>query len=131
MNIVKDSQTNAVLWYGADEIYVSNGVYRTEGYSLGISITTATYVEGVPPVEHYFQGVYAYDNGWQIIDQQLYNENVSRLNAEYNAKQRENRAKAYSAESDAIFFKAQRGEATMQEWQDKVAQIKARFPYKE
>ena len=38
------------------------------------------------------------------------------------------RAAAYVAESDPLFFKAQRGEATMDEWQDKVAEIKTRYP---
>ena len=38
------------------------------------------------------------------------------------------RKTAYIAEADALFFKAQRGEATMEEWQAKVAEIKARFP---
>jgi hypothetical protein len=35
---------------------------------------------------------------------------------------------AYQTESDPLFFKAQRGEATMEEWQAKVAEIKTRFP---
>ena len=39
------------------------------------------------------------------------------------------RARAYAAESDPLFFKAQRGEATTDEWTAKVAEIKARFPY--
>ena len=39
-----------------------------------------------------------------------------------------NRQAAYIAESDPLFFKAQRGEATMEEWQAKVAEIKTRFP---
>jgi hypothetical protein len=39
-----------------------------------------------------------------------------------------NRKAAYIAEADPLFFKAQRGEATVQEWQDKVAEIKARYP---
>jgi hypothetical protein len=38
------------------------------------------------------------------------------------------RKAAYTAEADPLFFKAQRGEATLQEWQDKIAEIKARFP---
>lgn len=38
------------------------------------------------------------------------------------------RQQVYIAEADALFFKAQRGEATMEEWQAKVAEIKARFP---
>jgi hypothetical protein len=40
----------------------------------------------------------------------------------------ENRRAAYIAEADPLFFKAQRGEATMEEWQAKVADIRARFP---
>jgi hypothetical protein len=35
---------------------------------------------------------------------------------------------AYQSEADPLFFKAQRGEATMAEWQAKVAEIKARYP---
>lgn len=38
------------------------------------------------------------------------------------------RAAAYQTESDPLFFKVQRGEATEREWLDKVAEIKARYP---
>ena len=38
------------------------------------------------------------------------------------------RKAAYQAEADPLFFKAQRGEATEQEWLDKIAEIKARYP---
>ena len=41
---------------------------------------------------------------------------------------RASRRAAYIAEADPLFFKAQRGEATEQEWLDKVAEIKARYP---
>jgi len=41
--------------------------------------------------------------------------------------ERERKA-AYIAEAEPLFFKSQRGEATLQEWQDKIAEIKARFP---
>jgi pyruvoyl-dependent arginine decarboxylase (PvlArgDC) len=37
------------------------------------------------------------------------------------------RADAYRNESNPIFFKWQRGEATEQEWLDKIAEIKARY----
>jgi hypothetical protein len=40
----------------------------------------------------------------------------------------ENRRAAYITEADPLFFKAQRGEATVEEWQEKVAEIKQRFP---
>lgn len=38
------------------------------------------------------------------------------------------RQAAYAAEADPLFFKAQRGEATIEDWQAKVAEIKARYP---
>jgi len=41
---------------------------------------------------------------------------------------RKNRAIAYREESDPIFMKFQRGEATKQEWLDKIEEIKQRFP---
>lgn len=37
------------------------------------------------------------------------------------------RRTAYEKESDPLFFKAQRGEATLDEWKQKVAEIKARI----
>jgi hypothetical protein len=39
-----------------------------------------------------------------------------------------NRHNDYVAEADPLFFKAQRGEGTMEEWEAKVAEIKARYP---
>ena len=42
---------------------------------------------------------------------------------------KQSRAAAYRLEADPLFFKAQRGEATTDEWTAKVAEIKARFPY--
>jgi len=39
------------------------------------------------------------------------------------------RAGAYRNEADPLFFKAQRGEATTAEWEAKLAEIKARYPY--
>jgi hypothetical protein len=37
------------------------------------------------------------------------------------------RLEAYRTESDPLFFKAQRGEATQQQWLDKIAEIKLRY----
>jgi len=45
-----------------------------------------------------------------------------------NKQADQNRHTAYVAESDPLFFKAQRGEGTMAEWEAKVAEIKARYP---
>jgi len=56
-------------------------------------------------------------------------EEVARLTALEPARiATENRRSAYIVEADPLFFKAQRGEATMEEWQAKVAEIKTRFP---
>lgn len=44
-------------------------------------------------------------------------------------QQQEARAATYRNEADPLFFMSQRGEATLEEWQAKVAEIKARFPY--
>ena len=41
----------------------------------------------------------------------------------------QSRAAAYAAEADPLFFQAQRGEATMDEWTAKVAEIRTRYPY--
>ncbi len=40
---------------------------------------------------------------------------------------RQQRKTAYENESDPLFFKAQRGEATMEEWLAKVDEIKQRY----
>lgn len=47
---------------------------------------------------------------------------------EYAQVERERQA-AYQAEADPIFFQAQRGKRTEQEWLDKIAEIDARLPY--
>lgn len=44
-------------------------------------------------------------------------------------QQEAERRAAYQVEADPLFFMAQRGEATIEDWQAKVAEIKARFPY--
>jgi hypothetical protein len=39
-----------------------------------------------------------------------------------------NRRAAYIAEADPLFFKWQRGEVTHEQWLDKIAEIRARYP---
>ena len=56
---------------------------------------------------------------------------VSGVKDRHNVEAKRQRAAAYAVETDSLFFKSQRGEATVQEWQDKIAEIKARFPYQE
>lgn len=53
---------------------------------------------------------------------------IEQRKAELNAQADAYRLEAYRNESDPLFFKWQRGEATEQEWLDKLSEIKARFP---
>ena len=54
---------------------------------------------------------------------------VARLTALEPARIAEEKRKtAYIAEADPLFFKAQRGEATQEEWLAKIEEIKERFP---
>lgn len=55
-------------------------------------------------------------------------ESIAQRQIEHDARVEAQRAEAYRTESDPLFFKAQRGEATMQDWLDKVAEIKMRYP---
>jgi len=53
----------------------------------------------------------------------------SLLDTPTRQNQEQSRAAAYRTEADPLFFKAQRGEATIAEWEAKVAEIRARYPY--
>jgi hypothetical protein len=55
---------------------------------------------------------------WNVTDKSI---------DEVNAIHETNRKEAYKEESDPLFFKWQRGEATQQEWLDKVEEIKSRW----
>lgn len=55
-------------------------------------------------------------------------EEIAEREAALLASAKQNRAEAYKLESDPLFFKWQRGEATQQQWLDKVTEIKARYP---
>jgi hypothetical protein len=63
---------------------------------------------------------------WNLVA--LSADEVAQRQAEHAEQVRQQRAEAYRQESDPLFFKAQRGEATQQEWLAKVEEIKARFP---
>jgi hypothetical protein len=68
----------------------------------------------------------AWTQAWNVIA--LTAEEIAQKQADHAAQVETQRAEAYRNESDPVFFKSQRGEATHQEWLDKVAEIKARYP---
>lgn len=65
----------------------------------------------------------------EIAQAQAQAQQAAQAEAQWNiANAAQLRQAAYTAEADPLFFKAQRGEATMAEWQAKVAEIKTRYP---
>ena len=58
-----------------------------------------------------------------IYDRALVEIEAQRMSAQ------QSRASAYTAEADPLFFKAQRGEATIEEWEAKVEEIRTCYPY--
>ena len=80
--------------------------------------------------------VYAVDEGqefliqadWTPITDAELQSILDRINKPTPEQVEESRFSAYQAEADPLFFKYQRGEVTEQEWLDKVAEIKARYP---
>lgn len=62
---------------------------------------------------------------WEIVN--LTDEQIAQKAGEKDAALNAMRLSAYREESDPLFFRAQRGEATMDEWLAKVAEIKSRY----
>jgi hypothetical protein len=56
------------------------------------------------------------------------NDSEEEILTQINSANENARFMAYRNESDPLFFKAQRGEITQQEWLDKINEIKTRFP---
>lgn len=63
----------------------------------------------------------------EIAEREAYERDV--LPGELRKAIENERASAYRFEADPLFFKVQRGEATIAEWEAKVAEIRARYPY--
>jgi len=82
---------------------------------------TQNLAEGAPTVT---AGVWT--QVWAVTDAAP--EEVEQRKADQLEGIRSARRYAYSQESDPLFLKAQRGEATMEEWAAKVAEIKTRYP---
>jgi hypothetical protein len=57
-------------------------------------------------------------DAWEEVQANVHNQKMEKL-----------RQKAYRDESDPLFFKYQREDATREEWLDKIQEIKDRYPY--
>jgi hypothetical protein len=128
MNIIVNNSTGMVWTQTPSTIQQQSTVYFIDGFSSGISITGNTIVTDATdcPYFEFIPQAYSYADGvWAIFNQESYQSQVDL----YNQAQKKKRFTAYTLESDPIFFKSQRGEATNQQWLDAIAVIDARFPY--
>jgi hypothetical protein len=76
-----------------------------------------------------YENILVHDKSKKLPSKSECEQGIIALQAEWDAKLiDQQRQSAYQTESDPLFFKHQRGEATEQDWLDKVAEIKARFP---
>ena len=83
---------------------------------------TQNLVEGTPKL---VEGVWT--QTWGVVGISL--EEVEQRKATRLARLKQQRSSAYTQEADPLFFKAQRGEVTIAEWEAKVLEIKTRYPY--
>lgn len=129
MQILLDSN-NVAQFIGAAFQVTSTCVEFSTGavcYDLNSSNSTVIDTDPpAPPVSAAWQWV---NNAWVCINQEAVDQYNAQQLADFNQSQKQKRHAAYIAESDPIFFKSQRGEATNQEWLDKIAEIDARYPY--
>lgn len=100
-----------------DELLASYGVFPVEQ-------TSAPQVSSTQVAEP--NGCVKDGNRWETA-WMVRNKTADELAAEA-AKRARLRQAAYQSEADPLFFKAQRGESTMEAWLAKVAEIKTRFP---
>lgn len=97
----------------------------------GVFLVPGNCVEVAPPLTSDQQVPQWNGSEWSVIDLLKTEEEApasAKTTAELNAEVSAMRANAYRTESDPIFFKFQRGEATKEEWLVSIASIKERFP---
>jgi hypothetical protein len=83
---------------------------------------TQNLTEGAPAL---IDGVWT--QVWAVTDATA--EEIAQRKAEQLENIKQQRAYAYRDEADPLFFKAQRGEGTIEEWEAKVQEIRERYPY--
>jgi len=130
MKILLD-QNQLAFYIGLPFEVTSEGVYIDNGVNPVYTSANTSVIDAEPPSPP-LNFVWKWENGvWVCVDQPTVDAYLQAQKDAENAEQRKKRGDAYREQADPIFFKAQRGEATIDEWQAKVEQIKARYPYQE
>jgi hypothetical protein len=130
MKILLD--TNSVLLFSGYQEVTDTCVVLSENiFNYGYNISNTVEIDAEPPYPE-LSNTWKWENdAWVCIDQAAVDAYLAGQKAAFNDAQKKKRFAAYTVESDPIFFKSQRGEATNQEWLDAIAAIDARFPYQE
>jgi hypothetical protein len=101
-----------------NEILASYDVYPVKRVHAPPYNELTQFIRVVDPV--HIDGVWTQQ--WEKLDLPV---------AQQNENLKAARATAYTEEADPLFFKAQREEAELTEWEAKVQEIRDRFPYPE
>lgn len=121
------TKNSVSLYVFADDVplSVTDESIVTPEFVIGdCNVNNSVVYRGVTPPEDWVGNRYCFDGtNWTL------NPTLVEANAKRRKEMEVARAEAYRTESDPIFFMSQRGEATMEEWTAKVAEIKARYPY--
>jgi hypothetical protein len=130
MNILID-QNAVAIFFGDFELTDTGVQFLSGGVNNDYTTANASVIEADAP-NPAISNVWKWENNaWVCINQEAVDAYFADQKSAFNAAQKKKRFAAYTVESDPIFFKSQRGEATNQEWLDAIAVIDARFPYQE
>ena len=110
--------------------YVGPAVADADPLDEGAWLIPAGCVTEAPPALSEDQRAQFSNGAWVIVDPEPVVEPEPEPELPpTKADHEELRRSAYQQEADPLFFMSQRGEATVEEWTAKVAEIKARYPY--
>lgn len=108
--------------------YVGPAVADADPLDEGNWLIPAGCVTEAPPALSEGQRAQFSDGAWVVVEPEPEPEPAEQLPLT-KADLQAYRQFAYTQEADPLFFMSQRGEATVEEWTAKVAEIKARYPY--
>lgn len=129
MNLIVDNETSLVRVCTSSDITELDGVFAVAGTKIGVATATATVRPADTIPDRFYPDVFSFiDGAWSVVDQARYEDCLAQERYAHNKRAEALRAEAYRVEADPLFFKAQRGEATTEQWLAKIEEIKARYP---
>jgi hypothetical protein len=121
-------------FHSATGVYLGEGTADESPLEPGVWLIPANATATTPPQPGDGEQVLMVEGNWQVVaipQPEPEPEPEPEIEPEVDVLQlaRLSRAAAFRDKSDPLFFKAQRGEATIEEWQAKVAEIRSLYPY--